>query len=302
MTIKRHYEQFTVFNARIYGMKNLWEPSREYKGQATQKPNYIAGFIVPKTQAHWSQEPVFAGLWQSLAKVHSIGMQGFPYDRVNWPIKDGDVPEPGRTPAEWAKGHWMFGGSSGDPIKTEVVQNGQCVAIHNRAGVKPGDYVAIGGAAAIKANDPSGIKLYVNSILFTAPGEEIAAGNSVSGAELMAQAQAQGLQVAGFGGAAMGGGFGGGAPAGGGFSPGGGNGPAPSPGFNASPNAAPNQFGTGGPAPSFASPSSGAPSFGQQGGAPQGGPGFPVSPAPNAAPAAPGAQGFANSPNGFPPQ
>ena len=74
----------------------------------------------------------------------------------------------------------------------------------------------VGVTAAVKQNDPRGVKLYLNAVVFSSPGEEIVFANSVSGAELMQQAQRQGLQVAGF---APGGGFG--APAGApGFTPG----------------------------------------------------------------------------------
>lgn len=219
MTEKRMYENVMLFQARIFNMKNLWTPSTEYKGQPTTKPNYLVGVIVNKTRGHWSEEPVFANMWAAMQKIHAAKMANFPYGNVDWPIKDGDMPEPGRAASEWAKGHWMLSGSSGDVIKTEIVQNGNIVPLANRAGgVKPGDVVSLGGAVAQKANDPRGIKLYVNSVLFCAAGEEIAVGNSVSGAELMAEAQRQGLQVAGFNGAPAGGGFGQ-APQGGGFAP-----------------------------------------------------------------------------------
>lgn len=230
MNAKRQYEPYMILGARVYGMKNLWEPSREYKGQPTQRPNYIAGFIVPKTQGHWSQEPVFANVFAAMQKIYNATMPGTPYDHVEWPIKDGDVPsEPGRAIAEWAKGHWMFGGSSGDPIKVEMTQGNNLVPLQARANlVKPGDFVIVGGATAQKANNPRGIKLYINNVVFTQAGEEIAVGNSVSGAELMQAAAAQGYRPTGFQPSA--GGFGGGAPSGGGFSLGTASGFAQTPG------------------------------------------------------------------------
>lgn len=252
---KKQYENFTVFGARIYGMRNLWQPSTEYLGKPTQKPSYIAGFIIPKTRGHWSEEPVLAGVWGAMQKIYNATMNGLPYSMVDWPIRDGDTPAPGKLQAEWARGHWMFGGNSGDPIKVEIVQNGVPVPLANRAVVKPGDFVTVAGATAQKSNEPRGIKFYINTVLFMAPGEEIAVGNSVSGAELMAAAQAQGLQVTGFGG---------GAPSG--FAPGQYSGPSGHPSSFA-PNGAPGGF-----APSVGfSPPGGAPQ--QHGFAPPNGPG-----------------------------
>ena len=195
----RVYVPTSVMNARITGLRNLWEPSREFRGQQTQKPNYLTSVIIPKTQAHWSREPSLAAFGQACMEVYNKAMSHIPFDRITWPIKDGDLPpEPGRPVIEWAKGHWFLGGSSTTPINVEMVQGGQAVKLMNRAGVKPGDYVSISGALAVKQNDQFGVKMYVNNVLFMAPGEEIAIGNSETGAQMMAKAQAQGLNVSGF--------------------------------------------------------------------------------------------------------
>lgn len=198
MAAKRHYENATIFNARIVNMRHLWEPSTEYQGKPVQRPNHFATFIVPKTKGHWSEEPAFAGVLGAYGKlVQQAGMQ---FAHVTgWPIRDGDVPEPGKDAAEWAKGHWVFGGSTGNLPTIEIVQNGAPVKLTNRAVVKPGDFVAVGLTAAFKQNDARGIKHYLNTVLFTGPGEEIAIGSSgVSGNELLQQAQQQGMNVTGF--------------------------------------------------------------------------------------------------------
>ena len=56
------------------------------------------------------------------------------------------------------------------------------------------------GTAAVKQNDPrnGAMKLYLNAVVFSSPGEEIVFANSVSGAELMRMAEQQGLRPAGF--------------------------------------------------------------------------------------------------------
>jgi hypothetical protein len=284
MTTQRVYIYTTIFGVPITGLKNLWEPSREYQGKPTQKPNYITSIIIPKTRAHWSEEPVLAGFTAGCQELYAKAMSHIPFAQVVWPIKDGDVPEPGKNPVDWMKGRWFLNGSSSSPIKVDIVQGGQPVPLINRAGVKPGDIVTLSGALAVKQNDPRGVKFYANNVLFMGPGEEIAIGNGVTGAALMEQARAQGLNITGF---TPGGGFGGGQVGQGGFQP-----PpvvsgfAPQGGFQ--PGAAPVQGGFAPPPaqpPQFAAPVQGG--FGQT---PQ--PGFqPVQ------------GGFAPGPGGFvPPQ
>jgi hypothetical protein len=278
MAAQRQYETFTLFNMRIVDMRHLWVPSDTYKGQKQQKPNYFGGFIVQKTQAQWSNEPALAGLVQAYGRLYANNPQ-----IVDWRIEDGDTPNAEGKSSDFAKGHWLLNASSSNPINVELVQaGGALVKLQNKVGVKSGDYCMIGGSAAVSAQNNRAVKLYLNAVVFTAPGEEIVFANSVTGAELMQRAQQQGMQVAGFSSAP---GFGGqpqqfgqqpfapqGAP---GFTPTSGgfpgtqqNGPQPGP--------APFQAPTGAPGPAFgAAPAPG----GTFGGAP-GNATFPSNPAP----------------------
>ena len=243
MATQRQYEAAIVFNARIVDMRHLWEPSREYRGQPTQKPNYFAMFIVKKSAPTWHADPGLANITQALGRIY----QANPHV-LSWPIQDGDLPNAEGKSSEYAKGHWLFTASSGNPPNVEIVQAGGALAkLTGKIGVKSGDYVMAGVTAAVKQNDPRGVKFYLNAVVFSGPGEEIVFANSVSGAELMQQAQRQGLQVAGF---APTGGFGGH----GGFNP------APQHGGFAPP---PNTGAPGfTPPPAFAPPPAGAPAFG----------------------------------------
>lgn len=208
MATQRQYEAATVFNSRIVDMRHLWNPSNEYLGQPTQKPNYFGTFLVPKTQGHWSNEPVFASVMAAFGKLLQGQLQGFAANpnAVMWPIADGDMPSPAGKSSEFAKGHWLYSASTGNPPKVELVQaGGSLVTLPGRAGVKPGDYCMTGLTAAVKKNDARGVKFYLNGVFFSAPGQEIVFANSVSGEEMLKQAQAQGMHVTGFQG---GGGFG----------------------------------------------------------------------------------------------
>jgi hypothetical protein len=207
---QRHYEAATVFNCRIVDMRHLWNPSLEYKGKKQDKPSYFASFIVQKTQAQWHLEPALASLTAACGKFYTINP-----NIVEWPVTDGDMPNPetGKQ-SEWAKGHWIFSASTYDnPPGVELVQaGGQLVKLPNKAGVKSGDFVMAGVTGAISQNNVRKMKLYLNAVVFTAPGEEIVFANSVSGAELMKSAEQQGFRPTGFSGSP---GFGGGAAFGG---------------------------------------------------------------------------------------
>jgi hypothetical protein len=266
MANQRQYEPATVFNARIVDMRHLWTPSTEYMGKKADKPNFFAMFIVPKTQAQWFNEPGLAGISAACGKLYASNPQV-----VIWPVVDGDMPNAQGKQSEFAKGHWIFSASTANPPNVELVQaNGTLVKLPNKVGVKSGDYTMTGVTAAVKQNDPRGVKLYLNAVVFSSPGEEIVFANSVSGAELMQQAQRQGLQVAGFGASP---GFGGAAPGGfpGQAQPGFGGAPQGTPGFppQGQPGFTPSPgsggyaptTGFGGPAP-MGAPAPGGPAFG----------------------------------------
>jgi hypothetical protein len=254
---QRQYEPFTLFNVRIADMRHLWTPSTDYKGQEQKKPNYFAGFIVPKTQAQWHTEPALAGLVQALGKISQNNPQ-----IIDWRIQDGDTPSPDGKSSEFAKGHWLFNASSSQPPNVELVQAGGALTkLANKVGVKSGDYCMVGGTAAVSGQNNRAIKLYLNAVVFSSPGEEIVFANSVSGTELMQQAQRQGLQVAGFQGAP---GFGVAQQHGQPFAPQG------APGFTAP---------AGGFAPMTTSPAFGAPAPGPTGPAFGGNAAFPSNPA-----------------------
>lgn len=285
MATNRQYEACQVFNVRVVDLRHLWEPSREYKGQQTQKPNYFATFITPKTQPHWSTEPVFGGVMQAFQKLLAGQFQAFAHQpaAAGWPIVDGDMPNPetGKH-SEFAKGHWLFTGSTGNPPNVELVQaGGALVKLQNRINVKPGDFTMAGLVAAVKKNDARGVKFYLNAVVFTGPGDEIVFANSVSGAEMMRAAEAQGFRPQGF---APGGGFGGGAS---GFAPRGGQ--QNSGGQWGNPGGSQGQgggFGGGAPNGGF---THGNPAFGQ--------PGAPTTG--NPAPQGFGAPAPGGTPNGF---
>jgi hypothetical protein len=273
---QRQYESATLFNVRITDMRHLWEPAREFKGKVQDKPSWFTAFITPKTCPQWHLEPALAGVVAAFSKIMATRqISGFP-------VSDGDLPNAEGKSSEWAKGHWIVSASTSQQPNIEIVMpGGQVQKLPGKVmGVKSGDFVMAGVTAVVKQNDPRAVKLYLNAVLFTAPGPEIVFANNVSGAELVAQAQAQGMQVQGYtpSGGFGGGGFGasqqGGAP----FGQGGFGAPGQGQGGFAAPNAGQNPafsngngFGApaagpfGGPAPMTGGPAFGGPAPGQNG-------------------------------------
>lgn len=196
----RIYKQAAIYDARIVGMRNLWEPSTQYMGKPVEKPNYLVSIIVKKTRANWFEEPVFANFVKACNELYTASLSHIPFQQVVWPVKDGDVPDVGKAQAEWRMGHWLLTGSSTSPIEVMINQGGVPVPLRNRAGVKPGDHVMVATAIAVNSNDARKIKVYINKVVFMAEGEEIVVGTGVSANELMEQAKAQGLNVTGYGG------------------------------------------------------------------------------------------------------
>ena len=277
---QRQYEQAMLFNLRVVDMRHLWTPSTEYKGKKQEKPNYFGLFISQRTKAQWHEEPALAGLAAACMKLYANNPQ-----LQIWPAQDGDMPNAEGKSSEFAKGHWLISASSSNPPTIELTQpGGALVKLTNKVGVKPGDFAMVALTCAVNQQNNRAVKTYLNTVVFSSPGEEIVFANSVSAAQLMEDARKQGFTPAGFSpspgyGAPQGGGFG---PAPGGFpAPGGAPGFTPGPGASPQPGFVPPNPGAGfAPTPgpgATASPSNpaGGPFAGQPFATPQGGQGWP---------------------------
>ena len=271
---QRQYEQAMLFNLRVVDMRHLWTPSTEYKGKKQEKPNYFGLFISQRTKAQWHEEPALAGLAAACMKLYANNPQ-----LQIWPAQDGDMPNAEGKSSEFAKGHWLISASSSNPPTIELTQpGGALVKLTNKVGVKPGDFAMVALTCAVNQQNNRAVKTYLNTVVFSSPGEEIVFANSVSAAQLMEDARKQGFNPAGFSPSP-----GYGAPQGGFPAPGGAPGFTQPAGFAPTPGnpAAP---GFGAPAPggiagngnaTFPSNPAGGPFAGQPFAAPQGGQGWP---------------------------
>lgn len=196
---KRVYKSATLYNARVIGMRNLWEPNKEYNGRPVDKPAYIISVIVKKTRANWFEEPDFADFTQAAQGLYNEAIAPVPFQQIEWPIKDGDIPDPKFGQAEWRSGHWLMTATSTMTVPVSININGVAVELKNRDKVKNGDYVGLNLSLAVRMNDQKGVKCYLNKVMFMAEGEEIVVGSAKSMTEMMDEAKAKGMNVTGFG-------------------------------------------------------------------------------------------------------
>ena len=82
MATQRIYKQTTILNARATGLKNLWEPSTSFQGKPQDKPSYLFSCIVPKTRAHWSEEPPFAAFTQACQELYAQALSHIPFAQI----------------------------------------------------------------------------------------------------------------------------------------------------------------------------------------------------------------------------
>lgn len=229
MAQQRQYEPAMLFSMRVVDMRHFWTPSTEYMGKKQDKPNYFGLFISPRTKAQWHEEPALAGLAAACMKLYANNPQ-----LSIWPAVDGDMPNAKGNVSEFAKGHWLISASSSNPPTIELTQpGGALVKLTNKVGVKPGDYAMGAFTCAVNTQNPRAVKTYLNTVVFSSPGEEIVFANSVSAAQLMEDARKQGFNPAGF---------------------------SPSPGYGAPQGGAPGFTQPGGFAPMAANPAT--PAFG----------------------------------------
>ena len=245
-----------LFNAQAIYSKGLFEPeTKDLKGKPLDKPSYSINLRFPKTKSAWYEEPQLKPLVDAFKTIMAREMAGIAFGRIEFPIKDGDVPNQNNKIPDWAKGHWHFRASSSYGPKVEQRVNGvvtelPALSMGGRRLWGDGDYVCAAIGVAKRLTDAVGIRAYLNSILFTAKGPELNLGASnTDWNEAMRMAEEQGIPIKtdepGAGGF-PGGGFdpsaGAGGFPGGGFNPGAAPGGFPGGGFNPGAGAAPGGF------------------------------------------------------------
>jgi hypothetical protein len=216
MAQERKRQVATIMQARAAYINGLWTPQTKdiISGQPLQKPRHSVTAIVPKTREKWTDEPVLGAVKDASQSIwnDALSPKGYSPGAIIWPVKDGDAPNKKGVVRDWAKGHWLIIADTTNPdyLQIEMVENGKPVPlaaprIGGRVLVKDGDYVMLTVSLAESKGSQPGIKTYLNAILFTGPGEALTlGGGGVDQAELLRQAQAQGIAVKGFGSAPSG--------------------------------------------------------------------------------------------------
>lgn len=225
----REIVNIILFNGQAIYAKSLFEPeTKDLSGKPLDKPAFSLNVRYPKTKANWYEEPDLKPLVEACKIIMTREMAGVPFARVEFPVKDGDIPNTKNKVPEWAKGHWHFRASSTyNPVVKQrvngVVSQLPALSIGGKRLWGDGDYVCVALGIAKRLTDAVGIRTYLNNALFTAKGPELNLGSgSTDWNEALRLAEEQGIDVkadaGGFNPAA--GGFNPGAAAGG-FNPGG---------------------------------------------------------------------------------
>jgi len=194
------------YNVRVAWIEKLWKPDTEYKGQQQQKPTYSVQGMVPKTTHLWHQEPAFRDFVTSCMQFFQMAYSGIPFEAVQWPIQDGDMPSREGKMREWAKGHWLIPTNSTNQPRIEGIVDGAVVPVPAQmlGGRKiwdDGDYAILDLALAQNQNDRMKVKLFVNTVCFCGKGEHLPIGfQRVSGDELLAEARSRGMNPTGING------------------------------------------------------------------------------------------------------
>ena len=200
--MSRELVNIFLFNGTAVFAQRLFEPeTKDFAGKPLEKPSYSLNIRYPKTKANWYEEPALKPFVDACKVVMSRDMSGIPFQRIEFPIKDGDIPNKnGKTP-EWAKGHWYLRASSTFQPKVEQIVGGAqselpALQMGGRKLWHDGDYVSVALAIAKRMNDNVGIRCYLNSVLFTGKGVELSTGGSgVDWASAMEMAKEQGIDI-----------------------------------------------------------------------------------------------------------
>jgi hypothetical protein len=223
MANSRELVQIILFNGQALFSNRLYEPeTKDMAGKPLEKPSFSLNIRYPKTKANWYEEPALKPFVDACKVVMTRDMQGVPFARIEFPIKDGDFPNKNGKVPDWAKGHWYIRSSSTQAPKVEQIAGGvqselPALTMGGKHLWGDGDYVAAALSIGKRLTDSVGIRCYLNNVLFTGKGQKIVTGvGSVDWASAMELARSQGIDIKTGGDP----GFSPGASAGGGFNPG----------------------------------------------------------------------------------
>lgn len=213
----RNIVNVMLFDVRTVYTQRLWEPeTKDVKGNPMDNPQYSLTVIIPKTKAGWHEEPALATLGQAMFQVYQQQMApaGIQQQYVAWGVRDGDRPNTKGKIPDWGKGHWVLRIGSGFKPAVSAIVNGSEVelpaqTIGGRKLFGDGDRAIVSVGVTVSGANPSAIKLYLGTVVFSAKDEAIQLGGGVSAAEMIAAAKAQGVNVQGLAGPAGGQQFGG---------------------------------------------------------------------------------------------
>jgi hypothetical protein len=243
MATGRELVNIFLFNGQAVYSRRLFEPeTKDFAGKPLDKPSYSLNIRYPKTRPNWYEEPALKSFTNACQTVKMRDMADVPFQRIEFPIRDGDLPNQKNKIPDWARGHWYVRASTTYVPKVYQTVDGvqselPALMLGSQRLWGDGDTVSVALSIGKRLTDAVGIRCYLNSVMFTDHGPELkTSGGDTDWGEAFTQAAAEGITIKTGSGPFNTG-------AGGGFNPGAGNGPG---GFNPGAGGGPSGFNPGG--------------------------------------------------------
>lgn len=198
-----------LIGVRLWGgqavfSRRLFEPeTKDVMGKPLDKPSFSITVRFPKTRQFWWEEPALQTFAQACQVIMTRDLAGVPSNRIEFPIKDGDLPNTKNKISDWARGHWIFRASTTFRESLEVKQQVggaltdlPALSLGGNRLWGDGDYVMVSAQVGKRLNDNIGIRSYLAGVCFYDKGEVLSTGGvSTDWDEAFRDAAQKGLTI-----------------------------------------------------------------------------------------------------------
>jgi hypothetical protein len=199
----RELQKVILMNAQLVYTNRMFEAETvDMAGAPLKKPTWSVSMRYPKTTKNWFDEPLLASLRGACGVIKSREMSHVPFERIEFPVKDGDLPNKKNKIPAWAAGHWIIRANT--TIKAPLVEQRvdgvvtalQAIQLGGQRLWGDGDYAGVVMAVGKRLTDDIGIKCYLNSVCFMSHGEPLnTAGEPTDWDIAVSQAAEQGINI-----------------------------------------------------------------------------------------------------------
>lgn len=199
----RELQKIILMNAQLVYCNRLYEAETvDMAGAPLKKPTWSTSMRYPKTTKNWFDEPLLVSLRNACGVIKSREMAHVDFARIEFPVKDGDLPNKKNKIPDWAKGHWILRANT--TIKRPLVEQRvdgvvtplEAIQLGGQRLWGDGDYAGVVMSVAKRLTDDVGIKCYLNSVCFMAHGVPLdVSGQPTDWDAAVNDAAAQGINI-----------------------------------------------------------------------------------------------------------